>query len=317
MKKKMNLLAITMVLIGCIGFSSCNKPEFNPERKISKIYDSYKMQLWRGDSLMYSNENSKNLSMIWRWEKNKLMTISWDMWDIYFVYDKNQVTKMEMGDEECVFKYNKDKKRESAEVRENGELILSIKYAYSGDKVSTMTCTIYDGYKSDNKDFADKYKAMSRFLLPESVNNQILAHKMKEKKEKNTKADNYTFEYHFTYAGNNVSQLKMVDLEDGYIETYSFKYDSKKNPFYCSLSPYIADFFEASFSIGYSENNIIAIYDEDGDLGESYSYVYDGDWPTQQIDKYEYSFETYDYETGGTILVREISESTTHYEYLK
>ncbi len=314
MKQRTNLFVIMMALISCFGFLSCNKPEYNPDRKISRIYESYKNSLWYNDVLATSGESSKDLTMIWNWEKNKLTRIDQPDWSINFIYEKNQLTKVQYGDMESVFTYGKGKVREKAEVFYAGKLMSLINYTYTNDQVSKIVFTMYDSdeiYR--DKTFTDKYKAVSRFLLPECMNRQLFAHKMQQKSKNGSKSNSYTFEYHFTYTGNNVSQLKMVypgyDEEE---ESYTFKYDTKNNPFYHSLFQ-----FDGNMVIGNSENNIISIYDGDGDLEESLSYKYDGDWPTQAISKYEASYPDYDYETGQYITVREVSEYVISYEYLK
>jgi hypothetical protein len=159
----------------------------------------------------------------------------------------------------------------------------------------------------------EKMSKSLRFLLPGQASETMLKY---SNRHKNQKAQRIIYSITYTWKGDNVEK-EVNEYTDPtgkvYIDTYTYTYDKKKNPFY--------GLFDGGEGTGVqvqhlSKNNITAVtYTYSGDdnnlveYSDSYDYVYKDNFPTQFI-----STEVFDVEMSETT-VKATRTYTTFYEY--
>ena len=282
MKRLISLTATLMVLT--IFITSCQEDGvYNPKKKIEKIYLSY------GDD--------KILTETWTWDKNLLTKVAYGAGRIYDVYeyDGKQLSKVTayVGDKEgysYVFTYEKSKLLKIEEIL-NGKVYETITVEHDGKKIVKMTLKfVEDDYKNiksvrNNKTFT----TIMRNFLPQPIIDKIIESSMR-------KANDYESIVEFVYDGDNVSKITMKE-DDDYSISMTYTYDDKLNPFYNNL--YISG--ESDAVGAFSKNNpltsmVTEIYrGEKFESNITYSYVYDGKFPTEVTCIYKYD-EDDDYE---------------------
>lgn len=301
MRKYLSLATIVLVLGMVVGFASCKKEGvYKPKEKISKIYyESSRKEYYNGE-LSYQYSSQKRLIEKWNWSGKKLIQIEHDYWPYNFLYKGNQLEKIEYGDVEVIFTYNKSL-YDKIEIKENGQndLIITVDQR-DGDNITKFTLEAF--YENSNLNYLSKRKnktddaiAISsiepilQIILP---NNFIdfLSKSIDKKKQKAMVSEKYTIE--LKYDKNNIIEQKFTD-SDGYEETYIFTYDNKKNPYYKSIHGTIEGIGEGTTFIQ-SENNIKSMYDKESpeDITK-YDYEYDGDYPVKRTEKYSYTGDVY------------------------
>ena len=289
--KKLSALVFAASLIA-LFFISCNKEGvYKPKEKISKIYYEHSYKVYSGGELVSENSSTKSLEEIWHWKGKKLTQIENGDWPLNFVYKGNQLEKIESGEMVIEFTYDKSL-LEKIEVIYDDKTQISIKIDARNDKkITRMTYQYYDydelkSLKDNditNNSIAispNKIESIMALVLPNDFS-KFLAKNLAKKKRKATEVETHIIE--LTYDGNNITEQKWTD-EDGDSETYVFTYDNKKNPYYKSFHNVSEDgvFIQ-------SENNIVTMYDKhDSEDITKYEYKYNGDFPTQRIERYSY-----------------------------
>lgn len=253
-----------------IFITSCQEDGvYNPKKKIEKIYGVY--------------ESVKELEETWTWDKNLLTKVAYREGYEYdvFEYDGKQLSKVTSYDEGValsyyVFTYEKSKLVKIEEFDE-GKLFMTISVEHDGKKIVKMTLKLVDdddkNIKSvrSNKTFA----TIMRNFLPQPIIDKIIENSMR-------KADDYESIVEFVYDGDNVSKITMKE-DDDYSISMTYTYDDKLNPFYNNL--YISG--ESDAVGAFSKNNpltsmVTEIYEgEKFESNITYSYVYDGKFPTE------------------------------------
>ncbi|MDD3406054.1 MAG: hypothetical protein PHH23_07300 [Paludibacteraceae bacterium] len=298
----MKLKSIYLCMALAILFAGCEQDgEYNPAKKIARIY--------KADRYQSGTSTPKHLSEVWNWDGNRLTSID----DYYynsstgkttlstttrFVYDGKKVSRIYYGDNaETRITYNNDGYDKVTTYAE-GALVYDFKYTYKGGKVVKVDLTYYGTYGVPAKTMP-----MLSFFVPQSMAQDVtdkVAFCAAASSAKAAQSSVSTWIYSFTYQGDNVSTMEYDEGTDG-VRTFSFKYDTKNNPYYHSFQ-WIAD----PWPIPHSKNNVIeeARTNWDGEFViDNYDYVYEGNWPIEE--RYAYRSGSY-YSTSTT---------TTYYEY--
>ncbi|MDR3047145.1 MAG: hypothetical protein LBU51_05970 [Bacteroidales bacterium] len=300
MKNLCKIIVTTAIalLVTCM-ISSCHKPDYNPEKKISKIYTSSQYILM-GDVVQ---ESPKLLQEEWIWDKNKLTTINIEGGKIDFIYDKqNYLTEIDYygGMERILFKY-KNKQLHQILIQEVGFTYISIDVTKIDNKqITEMSMEFVGGSKNKNAlHISDVISPISRYLFPQAIS-EVLSTSIKNMMNKNEEKilGNMVITLNISYSGDNISSIIQTN---NYYEDESgitmYKYDKMNNPFYKSFLYGMDNTFLTS------KNNITQIEYSSEDP-QNYTYKYDGEWPVEQIRTYVYGY----WDT-------EIVIYTTYYEY--
>lgn len=289
--RKYVILLLTLALFAAF-VTSCNKEGvYNPSKKISKIYEEV--------------DGEKVLSQTWTWDGNKLQMISHgkdgDEYEV-FEYNKGQVSKIieyragaERGYTE--FTYNKSL-LEKMEVYSKGEKTQTVIVEHEKKKISKLIITDYsENYDEGVHKSTDRYKQLKqamRFVAPIDFNYLP---------EKTHKSNEDVAIVEFTYEGNNVVAQKTT--MDNYSILMTYTYDTYKNPF--------KDALFGSEEMVLSENNVLSslfsytVMDEEMNVKNDFSYVYDKKYPTKV--EHKMSVDVYGQKFTETFY--------TYYEYLK
>lgn len=289
MKKYFILTAVLMVF--AVFITSCDKDGvYNPKQKISKIY--------------HESDGSKILHESWSWDGNLLTKISYgntqDYYDL-FEYEKKQMVKMTsfeygIAGDYTTFIYDKSL-LQKAEVYSDKELTESMEFEHDGKKIIKVTITSYQDYDYGTQKSVNHQKLLNHTLR------LFVSQSIIDKMVQNThKSSSYVMTIEFTYDGNNVISEKLIEEDFTYMTSYT--YDDKDNPFYDAL-------FGGgdSHSSAMSQNNPLTAIDSYSMEGEpvsskiTYTYVYDGTFPTEQKATSSYMEQEYSY--------------TTYFEYVK
>ncbi|MDY0015338.1 MAG: hypothetical protein RBS13_03940 [Bacteroidales bacterium] len=286
MKKYLILTAASVLLLMFV--TSCDKDGvYNPKEKISKIY--------------YDQEGSKVLSESWTWDKNLLTKVAYgtsqDEYQL-FEYDKKQVVKITdyyfgVDHGYVSFIYDKASLSKVEAYNKDNELTESIEVVHDGKKIIKLIMTSYE------QDYETLKSVSHQRLLSRALRlfvSKPLLDKMMERIHKST---TYVSTIEFTYDGDNVISEKLIDEDVSYSTAYT--YDANINPFYDGL-------FSSENAMALSVNNPLSgtltatIAGQSFSSTVTYSYVYDGKWPTEQ-------------KTTQTFMGQEFS-SSTYYVYL-
>lgn len=271
--KKFNFLAVALVLL-MASATSCSKKDgvYAPKKKIHKIYSSTTL-------------TEKVLNEVWNWDGKLLKTIDHYSysgalsWTETFTYDGNRLTRVEdiEHDEYIVFQYDGNH-LQSCNYYSNNQLIYTCAYTYDGKKLSQITFNRYGLFKGEPKMLASVLPLYDELI--EVVNEKASKFFVKGQ----TKDDDPTI-LNFTWEGNNISQMDMYDTEDTL--TMKMEYDEKVNPkqgFMNLNFTYPVESQNSTAGVFASENNVTSttIKSGDTDYTVSYTYQYDGKYPTVQ-----------------------------------
>lgn len=288
MKKYFILTAVLMVF--AVFITSCDKDGvYNPKQKISKVY--------------HESDGVKVLAESWSWDGNLLSKVVYgttqDEYDV-FEYDKKRlvkITSFEFGIAASYTAFIYDKSLLiKAEMYEESTLTASMEFEHDGKKISKIKVTNYEDYDYDMQKSVNHQRLLSRtlrFYVSQSIIDKIV--------QNTHKSSSHVTSIEFTYDGNNVISEKYMELDFTYSTSYT--YDNKNNPFYDAL------FLGESPSSSLSQNNPLTSlisYTMEGQTISSkatYTYVYDGKWPTEQ-------------KATSSYMGQEFSQ-TTYYEYSK
>jgi hypothetical protein len=307
MRKSILFLTMSVVAITVFSFTSCKKKDgvFNPKEKLHKVY-SQRSVLYGSTGATESSD--KVLSEIWRWNKNKLIQVeSGYGWSYYFTYDGNQVSKIEIGDEQVInFSYDKAKLKtmEVLDSKGRSTLILTI-VDRNGEHITKYTMETFsysDESKANRQLLSEQLQPIMQLMFFDNMPTFVCENVTQTKTHKATTSNISTYE--LMYDGNNIKEQKIsTSMGDSTkTETIVFEYDSKKNPYYNALHMIGYDIG------GQTENNVTKYYNmKNHDDVTIYKYEYKGDYPTKRIHTYEYQL----LEHKNTIT------TTLHYEYIE
>jgi hypothetical protein len=306
MKKVFLITTAVLVLATVFSFVSCKKEGvYKPKEKISKIYYEYSRKYYSNGTLVDSYLSGKSLSERWHWKGKKLMQVeTGNDWPYNFVYKGNQLEKIECGEIEATFIYNKSL-YEKIEVKEQDQniLVITVDQRDGNDNITRFFFDIYydnEGWEimfknrkgNDNIQSISAIEPILKMFLPDYFINSLAKNAVK-KRQKAIVSERCTVE--LIYDKNNVVEQKIIYPEDDDSETYIFTYDNKKNPYYKSIHTSIEGIEEGTFI--QSENNIFTMYDKDyPEDVTKYEYEYDNDFPVKRVEKYISEWGSYYYE---------------------
>jgi len=283
MKKLLFLITIAFAF----SLFSCQKEGvYTPSEKIKRI------------SVLYNSK--KVLSQEWSWNNKILNKIEYFYlntgglaYSSTFKYDGNRITDIQDSDGYFTkFSYNGNLYDKVDYYNSKSELRISLKFSYSGKKVSSIEGQFYSSKKSSSEKFNESYLAT---LIPEL---RLSEEQMMQLQAKGGGVS--IIKWNFEFNGDNLSKLEIQD--DGKIVTNSFEeYDKNINPYYHHV-----EVINTPFILFLSKNNVVRQTNRD-DKGNStlvdYAYIYSGKTPTEVQRKAN---------TNGSVTI-----STTYYEYVK
>jgi len=312
MKKTISVLTVFALIVLCL-FTSCHKPEYQPKKKISKIYESSSQTVWGiSDDASSYYTYPKSLKERWTWDGNKLMQMDLDGDVLYFFYKNNRLDRFEAADIVAQVEYE-GKYVKKVIGKDQNEILYEMEVlARDKHKITKTKYTYYYDYYIKNAKsltaFDRKMNFMNSIISSNSLADIMSAKSTAMKKVKAGKGiESESYIVEFSYTKNNVSRVTMTysDGVDTETESITLQYDNKKNPYYFNPMKYIDEFFE--FGFAESENNITSIKYVNAKTPTIYTYEYDGEWPTKQIYKETWQFEGY----GA------IREHIRYFEYTK
>lgn len=262
---KTYLLTAVAALILVTTFTSCDKDEagvFNPKKKIAQIYykdydgQEYLTEQWTWDGDLLTKvdfyEDGQQVGFeTYEYADKKLNKVidNYLYYSLYTYDENNNYAKIEYYDD-------------------NGTLVSDITFQYTNEKVSQMSVTTY----SETKQFFTMLKrSFIGKLLPAQEMN-LMVKEIKKNQANNAKS---TTNIVLVYDGDNISSLTV----GSYITTFT-NYDQYKNPmyFYFPFSNYYEETNPSVFNVN-NPGTMTTAYGE-FDLVTSYTYTYDGDYPT-------------------------------------
>lgn len=302
---KTKVLTLTVVAIAL--FASCQKSEgiYNPNKKISKLYEEGIASWTIGDNTQEIS-TGKNLSEEWTWTGDKLSRI--DQFSPtgelessnIFTYDGDVLVRTDYGDNSHTdFIY--DGKKISEIKNYEGDVLSSVLAVTKrdGKKITEMTATTYPTTQPNSKTTHQLQNVLG-LLIPESAA-ECIAHAAKQHVA--TKGDPLVSNITLTWTGNNITKIEATDPSANMYMVYA--YDNKKSPtkgFIDYLTGYI------SMNEWGSKNNSILDSIVAYNQGEMYyntcaryTYEYDGDWPVKR--------------TYSTVVESASATSIRYYEY--
>lgn len=292
MKTLCKLFTIAMVLI--FVMASCQKEGvFNPKKKIDRVYYSF-----RSNAYGESTTTGKYVKEVWDWDNNILKGIAFydEDGDLQYTetysYDKNKrLSEISWGSNSKYTMIYDGKHLSRIDYYSGSTLEEQIDITHDGNRISEMKITDFDSKAAA----APMSPTIFRFFLPnfdEQSAAKVLARINTAKATKSTE----TYTIKFEWDGKNIK--KLTEEMGPYKSTINYTYDDMANPF-----KGLFDIDEFTFLEACSANNVVketAIF-EDEIEESSYSYVYDGKYPTSKTYSYdngeEYSYSyTYYYE---------------------
>jgi len=281
MKKLLFLITIALAFT----MLNCQKEGvYNPQKKIKRIYITY--------------NNKKALSQEWSWNKNILSKIEYfyvNTGNLYysstFKYNGKQVSEIQDSDGYFTkFSYNGDKYEKVDYYNAKSELRISLRFTYSGNKISSIEGQFLSG-KSSLGNYNQSYLTtiIPELRLAENDMMQIEG-----------KGEVSIVKWNFEYKGNNISKLEKQ--KDAEIVSNSYEeYDSKNNPFYHDV-----EVINTSLNLILSQNNVLKQVNRNADGKTTtieYTYIYDGNFPIEVQIKTNYN--------GNVVITND------YYEYIK
>lgn len=334
------IFLILAVLATVAAFSSCSRDkegEFTPKKKIKAVYveqSDNESGTWRSDG-RFLNES-------YNWDEKLLASINYyDFGDFMFTetfnYDKkNRITGSTFsGDIDPGFgtEYTYDgKELKKISFKFNDIIGEEVVFAHSDGKISEVTITYYD-IMLMRKKAMQRVNPLRTILPPQTaeVIDQAVSEHAKNKKD----SEALSIKLQFTWDGKNVESVSF-NYKDDYDDVKAkldYTYDKKRNPFYCLITAYdmimdimMDNILPSRFFSMLSKNNPLTLkgsFSEDGDeveeISATYTYVYDGKWPTKSTlevpssyNDWEYNEETGEYEPHT---INYIERVVTEYEY--
>ncbi|NLA23916.1 MAG: hypothetical protein GX879_03015 [Bacteroidales bacterium] len=296
------LLLISGFVLAIIAFSSCEKKEgvYTPNMKIKTIHEQWSDPYSETDGL-----SPKILLETWQWDGKLIDKINYTIGEEFistasFEYDKKRISKIvnDYGEygmvDELRFIYDGSK---LSQVQAWSENYMYTKMTITHDK-SHITEILVEYFfdqmqaiKNLPKDIFLK-QALKTVFPSQTVNLIVNDKKLIENIE--AKSDTYNYTIKLSYNGANIKEEKIIHT-DGYEETYTYFYDSERNPYRGLLFTNGEETGE-----GISKNNIVKIIEENNQGHRSereFSITYQNHYPveiTYESPSYKYTiFFTY------------------------
>lgn len=253
-------LTVALVLVGCT-----KEGVYNPKNKIAMITETW-------SNATYSEH--------WIWDGKHLTEIRHSYnseyfggeWVDYFSYDSKHRISEIRSDEGilCTYIYDGNELSE-LKISSDGVLLEHMEFSHEKGKISEIQVKVYDFYKSS----PTRTRSL-RYILPASTIEHMDQLQCKNHMAADTKAT-YAYNVYFTWEGNNIVKEVLEDFYNGEcsIDTYTYEYDKKKNPFSSLLvTEAFTDYTSSSMPL--SENNILKVNGK-----TQYEYLYEGKYPVQ------------------------------------
>lgn len=291
--KKISLFAMVLA-VACL-FAACTKEGvYTPKEKISKVYESSSTTYSGGD---YSNTETtaKHMTESWTWDGKLISSITTYDNDggidglTTFTYDGKQLTEIKQGTNVSKLTYD-GSKLQKIESYDGNELVSTATVTHDGKKIVKLEIESYDNGEKDAKAIAFM-QTMMKVVMPVYTDNTA-----KMLSTVATKGSSkYTID--IEWDGKNVSKVNMVYGDESATLTYT--YDEMNNPYQGFLYA-IADPAEYGSKNNVISETVTAVYDgEPTSYTTSYTYEYDGKWPTTKTstssDSYDILGTTYTY----------------------
>lgn len=301
--KKITLTA--MVLAVACMFAACTKEGvYNPKEKISKIFES-SVSTYTMGSTTTTDETPKHPTESWTWDGKLLSSITYYEGDgtvdetVTFTYDGKQLSKMQTVGSNSYTQFIYDgSKLEKFETYYSNRLESAGTVTYDGKKVVQIDVVDYDNNKSNKTDRL--MQTVLQFVMPVYTENTAKVAKTVATKGSNTST------IKFEWDGKNISKA-ILEYDNDKISV-AYTYDEKNNP-YQGFLYFIED--EAIGATWGSKNNVLSetvTMSMDGETDTykyTFSYEYDGKWPTTK------TYSNSDSYMGITYS----SKTTTYFEY--
>ncbi|MBR6048663.1 MAG: hypothetical protein IKP83_00690 [Bacteroidales bacterium] len=280
----------TLLALACASvmlLAACNKDGvYNPSKKISRVYaaSTYSYTSSYGSD---SEATPKHLTEFWHWDGNKLISLDYytsngAIDETYnFTYDGKQLTRIDCYAYNYYVEFTYDgSKLSKYDVYEAGALVRSLTCTYDGGKLAKVDIMTTNKGTKNEKTIAREANIMG--LIMPCFDKEAYVKNVATKA-----AQNITINY--TWDGKNISQQEQIAGAERAV--YKYTYDENTNPY--------QGFLLEDATLFSSKNNIIsqvATYtDPDGTETDqvSYSYTYDGKWPTMRTYTRTYNEENY------------------------
>lgn len=332
MKKVLFTLA-TLALLA--GVSSCTKEKegkYNPKEKIESVYAE--AQIYVDDLL--DSQMPKFKSEEWVWEKERLTRISYYGQAFYYPTDDPEEAQMErelMYTQ--LFTYDEDGRLTKSEilgdvnmlatceyegkylkkmtVTEEDEMVVTYEFTHVGKRISSFKLTISGvDFDMDKKvrEQLERTNPLRFVLAPEPAKMVTIATKKGvERAIKSGSKANVVLEFQVSWNdADNVSDM-MCNYMGGIVD-YSFRYDTKNNPFY--------NLFDIVNGIGseyvpfmpLNKNNVTGIAETVVEPGETD--------PEVRVIEFSFTYNSKDYPTSRKMVEGDEEfryEETLYYEY--
>jgi hypothetical protein len=200
-----------------------------------------------------------------------------------------------------------------ANLYEDNWLYMTFTFSHDKGKISKVLLTFPndDVFSASRKsgELSLHANRLLQFVLPQPIHGKAVESGFSAKKRKDN--DSYSETYKLTWDGDNVAKY-IIEYADGTeieITEIDCEYDKYLNPYHRNLSESVY-YMQPEL---YSKNNLTkATYYDVGSKPsiETYSYKYDGKYPTEKTSTYSYSYPVW---SGGEIRVT--NTSTYYYEY--
>ena len=216
----------------------------------------------------------------WQWEKRKLTAINLydrdgsNLGKVSFTYSGGNLTIKENRSAglKTVFAYNGDRLN-SIKWYMDGRLYSSSEVEHDGKKIGAIKTTIY------RMDKCGEWLVLAPYAEHLSKKGAMLPAGKQEKDAL------YRENLHLTWTGDNITEVASEDQDGNQLCLWQFTYDTKKNPL-CNfwtkqeLGAFVLPLFGSKNNV--TSAKMTSERNNDTALEYTYSYVYDGNYPSKQ-----------------------------------
>lgn len=291
-----------------VSFCSCNKEKegtYTPEQKLATVY----VEETDNESGEWTT-HGRFMTEKYAWEDDRLTSISYFHKGTptvveTFNYDKNnRITGSTYSGSgytsDCYSEYiYSGKKLSTINIYYKGRLSETYKFTHTNGKITHIDMEL--GQSSNEKQLLTINPL--RHILPQQAT-EILDHVLYT--QKNNSKNDFSYSFDLVWDKDNIASLR-ADLMDQSIKL-SYTYDNKNNPYRGFLgSENLENSTFSGFNM-FSLNNPLTIngetsaQDETNQYSATYSYLYDGEYPTKStleapvdVRRYEYDENTGEY----------------------
>jgi len=280
--KKIKFCFLLLTLTGLCSFSCQQDGIYTPKQKIKQL-SMEKVRYYAG----YQVGEIESYKEFWTWENNLLKSIKHetdnDLETAIMTYDGKMIKSITIGNRKINFFYKNGKiekiestggnayKKIIVQVRGKGNMI-ELRYEISGDGLTGK-----NGFEQTTSDLF----AINHFIMPGFPSDMMQKSLIEQKNAIiGSKADIFVVLVTLQYNNNdkNVGKQTIENRSTGTKETYNYRYDTKKNPFFHSFMELLE---VTGVPVFCSQNNIISSYKEsEASVITTYTYDYNKDeWP--------------------------------------